>query len=224
MKRLQRLAALLLLTPLVAGAVPPAIQPIPWPAPTGTTQLWNGADLTGWVPFFKGGIPAPPDFWSAAGGVLHLAGKPTGYIRTAKSYANYHLHAEWHWLGAPPKGTNNSGIFVFQREPDAVWPYSIQVQVKAGACGDLIAQGGLLFAPGNANLTIKRPVANAEKPVGEWNGYDIYLRGNSIELYVNGVRQNSAENLPASDGQIALQMEGYPIEFRNLWLEPIPAN
>jgi hypothetical protein len=233
MKSLRRFAALLLLMSSAAaaqvtppgqaappGATPPAIQPIPWTAADGSVQLWNGHDMTGWTIFLSGTVPVPSDFWSATGGVLHLAGKPKGYLRTEKIYSNYHLHAEWRWLGAPAAGTNNSGIFVFQHPPDAVWPNGVQVQVKAGACGDLISMPGFLFPNLQPNATIKK-IADSEKPSGEWNGYDIYCRGASIEVFVNTLRQNFVDKLPTDSGQIALQVEGYPIEFRNIWLQPL---
>jgi hypothetical protein len=207
---------------LAAAAPGPTIRPIPWTAPAGSEALWNGKDLTGWVPFFRGGIAPPADFWTVADGALHLNGKPTGYLRTQKVYGDYHLHAEWRWVSKPAKGTNNSGIFVLQHPPDVVWPYSVQVQVKAGSCGDLISQGGLLFPAPNPNPTMKK-LTDAEKAMGEWNGYDIYCYGGSLTLFVNGVYQNYVTSLPAKTGQIALQMEGYPIEFRNLWLQASPS-
>jgi len=216
-------AALLLLAGRAVFADTAAFSPpaIPAAAPSGSVVLWNGHDLTGWVPYFKGGIPAPPDFWSADAGVLKLTGKPTGYIRTKESYANYHLHVEWRWPASPPKGPNNSGVFVDQRPPDVVWPYSVQVQTKAGSAGDLIAQGGLFFSTGPANLTLKKLADSNEKPVGEWNGCDIICRGATIEIFVNGLRQNFVDKLPADSGQIALQMEGYAVEFRNVWLQKL---
>jgi hypothetical protein len=220
LSRLNLLICLLAGVAFTSAADQNPVQPIPWAAPTGSVALWNGKDLTGWTPFFKGGIAAPTDFWSGTNGVLHLSGKPTGYIRTAKSYGYYHLHAEWRWAGTPAKGTNNSGIFVLQHPPDVVWPYSVQVQVKAGSCGDLISQGGLLFPPPNPNPTMKK-LSDKEKPVGEWNGYDIYCTNNAVQVYVNGVLQNSVTSLPTDTGQIALQMEGYPIDFRNIWLEQL---
>ena len=61
----------------------------------------------------------------------------------------------------------------------------------------------------------------SEKSLGEWNSSEITCRGSTIEVFVNGVRQNFVENLPVTRGAIALQMEGYPIEFRNVWLEPL---
>jgi hypothetical protein len=218
-----RTAALLFLFPVAAlsQTTAPTIQPIPWSAPDGSEQLWNGHDITGWTAFLKGGVPTPADFWSAANGVLHLAGKTAGYLRTEKVYSNYHLHAEWRWVAQPAKGTNNSGIFVFQHPPDVVWPYSVQVQVKAGACGDLISQGGLLFPAPNPNPTMKKMADSNEKAVSEWNGYDIYCRGASIELFTNGLRQNFVDKLPTDSGQVALQYEGYPVEFRNIWLQSL---
>jgi hypothetical protein len=220
---LSRLATLCLILPFATAAqnAAPTIQPIPWPAPAGSTQLWNGHDITGWTIFLKGGIPAPDGYWTAADGVLHFVGKPSGYLRTEKDYSNYHLHVEWRWGGTPKAGTNNSGIFVFQHPPDVVWPYSVQVQVKEGSCGDLISQGGLLFPAPDTNPTIKKLAPPSEKTVGDWNSHDIYCRGASIEVYVNGVRQNFVDKLPADSGEIALQVEGYPIEFRTIWIEPL---
>jgi len=232
MKSPSLVARSILICAVAAVALRAAGDPAPAPSDSGTSAipvtipaagvretLWNGKDLTGWTPFFKGGIAAPADFWSATDGVLHLAGTPKGYLRTDKSYGSYHLHAEWRWVGKPPKGTNNSGIFVMQHAPDVVWPYSVQVQVKAGSCGDFISQGGLLFPAGNPNPTMKKMEADSEKPMGEWNSYEIYSIGNTLTVVVNGVRQNFVSNLPTDQGQIALQIEGYPIEFRNLWLE-----
>jgi len=223
---MRHLHALLLLIPCIAAAqspapAPAAIQPIPWTAPAGATQLWNGKDITGWTLFTSGSTPAPADFWSVAGDALHFAGKPKGYLRTNKDYSNFHLHAEWRWLGQPKSGANNSGIFVFVRAPDILWPYSIQVQVKAGFSGDLLSQGGLLFPAPNPNPTMNKFHPDNEKAPGEWNGDDIYCRGSSVEVYVNNLRQNFVDKLPADSGQIALQVEGYSIEFRNIWLESL---
>jgi hypothetical protein len=223
MKICFRLAALLVLLPCLAaaGSASPAIQPIPWAPPAAGVPLWNGRDLTGWTAFCKNGAAPPPGFWSVAGGVLHLAGKPAGYLRTEKMFADYHLHAEWRWLAKAKAGINNSGIFVLQHPPDVVWPYSVQVQLKAGCAGDLLSQGGLLFPAGKPNPTIKKMADANENPDGQWNGADIYCRGASIEAFINGLRQNFVDQLPASSGQIALQVEGYPVEFRNIWLEPL---
>ncbi|MEA3226227.1 MAG: DUF1080 domain-containing protein, partial [Planctomycetota bacterium] len=74
-----------------------------------------------------------------------------------------------------------------------------------------------------------KPYANAkkknpsnEKPVGRWNSYDIVCDGKNITLFVNGLLQNKGADANPSYGPICLQSEGSPIEFRNIYLEPIP--
>ena len=61
----------------------------------------------------------------------------------------------------------------------------------------------------------------SEKPLGAWNTYEIFCRADVVEVWINGVKQNRVDKLPASAGAIALQMEGFPVEFRNVWLEPL---
>jgi hypothetical protein len=59
--------------------------------------------------------------------------------------------------------------------------------------------------------------------LGEWNTCDIHATGDTLEVHVNDVRQNYAEHLSVRAGRIGLQLEGAPIEFRNLWLRPLAA-
>lgn len=183
--------------------------------PEGSVPLWNGEDLSGWTVVLKNNAAVTPDLWKARKGVLHFSGKANGYVRTDKEFSNYHLHVEWRWTEKP----GNSGVFVLQRPPDAVWPYSIQCNLKAGAAGDLIPQNGLEFPSG---LKTKPKLAEAnEKPAGQWNSCDLFSRGDSLEVLINGLKQNSIDKLPAASGQIALQLENTEIEFRNLWLQPL---
>ncbi|MEA3189163.1 MAG: hypothetical protein QOD99_2993 [Chthoniobacter sp.] len=194
----------------------PDLPPLPTAAPAGSIQPWNGHDLSGWTVFLKDNAQPPPDFWKANDGVLAFIGKVSGYVRTEKAFSNYHLHVEYRW----PEKAANSGVFVHERAPDAIWPCSVQVNFKVSAVGDLIPQGGFTF-DGKTD-TAKKLAEPNEKPVGEWNGCDIFCRADSIEVFVNGVRQNFVEKLSANAGQIALQLEGTAIEFRNLWLRDLP--
>jgi hypothetical protein len=63
--------------------------------------------------------------------------------------------------------------------------------------------------------------ASSEKAVGEWNTMEVVCRGNTIEVYVNGVLQNKGTNVSVSRGSICLQSEGKDIEFRNVTLNPL---
>jgi hypothetical protein len=46
-------------------------------------------------------------------------------------------------------------------------------------------------------------------------------RSNTIETVVNGTTQRRVGPVSVSQGSIGLQLEGFPVEFRNLWLEPL---
>jgi hypothetical protein len=212
MKKLALIAWLALPVILSAGdAKPPDFAP-----------LFTGRDLAGWKFFLSDDKVDPATVWSFGDGVLHFNGKPKGYLRSEKSYANYHLHVEWRWP-ANADAKSNSGVFVHINGPDVVWPKCLQCQVKVGLTGDLIGMAGFDFdAPVvNGNKQANKIAAPSEKPSGEWNVYEIFCRADTIEVIVNGVRQNHLGKLPVTSGFIGLQIEGYPIEFRNIWIQPL---
>ncbi|ATC64315.1 hypothetical protein CMV30_10310 [Nibricoccus aquaticus] len=186
-------------------------------------DLWNGRDLTGWKIFLTDATVDPATVWSMHDGALRLdAKKINGYIRTEKSFANYRLHVEWRWDAAATE-RSNSGVMLHVNGPDLAWPAAFEAQLKTGNAGQVVGMG--LDIP-DAPLTNNRKRAErlappSEKPHGEWNSYDIVVRDATIEVSVNGVRQNFVQKLPVTSGNIALQMEGAPIEFRNVWLEPL---
>jgi hypothetical protein len=60
-----------------------------------------------------------------------------------------------------------------------------------------------------------------EKPIGEWNQYEITCDGDKIKLVVNGTLQNEASGAEATRGKILLQSEGAEIHFRNIELKPL---
>ena len=199
-----------------ASAQQQAAPSIPAAPPAGSVSLWNGRNLSGWVVFLKNNAPPPQGFFSAGNdGVLSFAAKSTGYVRTWQSFTNYHFHVEYRW----PNKIANSGIFVHVRAPDALWPYSVQSNLKLDMTGDLIPQGG--FAFNGTKETVKKSGALNEKSAGEWNGCDIFCREDSIEVFVNGERKNFVEKISANSGGIALQLEGAPIDFRNLWVQEL---
>jgi hypothetical protein len=190
--------------------------------PPERTVLWNGRDLAGWKIFLGDPAVDPQTVWSAADdGVLRLATKTSGYLRTEKSFSNYHLHVEWRWPKDAPANTN-SGVFVHLNGDDAIWPKCFECQLKSGEAGMV---SGLDLDIPDAPILNKRKRAPklaepSEKPFGEWNAYDLYAHGDFLEVFVNGVRQNRVEKLPVTSGGIGLQMEGFPIEFRNVWTQP----
>ena len=70
-------------------------------------------------------------------------------------------------------------------------------------------------------VSIKKQKASTEEAPGKWNEYDIVCDAGKIKLFVNGVLQNDATDATDTAGWICLQSEGSPIEFRNIYLEPL---
>jgi hypothetical protein len=184
--------------------------------------LWNGKDFTGWTRVAADKGVAVNEVSQVRDGVLYCSGKPNGYMRTQKQYANYHLHVEWRWPAAPA----NSGVFL-HAGGDRVWPVCIECQLKAGSAGDFVLMNGAGLTvdgterrnPAQQFVSIKKKNPSSEKPAGQWNSYDIDCQGGSVRCLVNGVLQNEGTKANPASGWICLQSEGGPIEFRNIYLQ-----
>lgn len=192
--------------------------------PKEKIALWNGKDFTGWKMFAADKQVDAGTAWSVKDGIMHCQGKPTGYISTKSDYANYHLHIEWRWPGE--KG-GNSGVLLHTTGPDKVWPKSIECQLYSANAGDFWVIDGVEFkehadkgqrVKGRRTKKLKD---SSEKPLGKWNVYDIVCKDDWIVVFVNGVLQNVATGTSVTSGKICLQSEGTPIEFRNLYIEPL---
>lgn len=182
------------------------------------TELFNGKDLTGWVCVLDSDSSTPAgDVFSVRDGIIHIAGKPFGYMRTAAQYGDYRLHVEWRW----PQEAANSGIFQRLQPDDKVWPDAIECQLMAGRAGDLVLLGGAKAAGiepvGKFPIKARKSDAACEKAAGEWNEAEIVCEGDRMTVYINGVLQNECTGTNTK-GYIALQSEGGPVEFRNVYL------
>jgi hypothetical protein len=189
-------------------------------------SLFNGKDLEGWTIFVDDPSVVPEEFFYVRDGVIETTGIPNGYLRTVKSYADFHLHVEWRYPDEPV----NSGIFVHTSGPDLLWPAHYQGQLKHGFAGDFIVHGvgevatirdTVYTSSKEVKPVIPKEHPSNENPAGEWNSYDIICKGNRVELRVNGLLQNVATGCSLTGGNIGLQAEGSRIQFRNLWIEPI---
>lgn len=182
--------------------------------------IFNGKDITGWRVWLENDAKPEKPVWSVADSVLKFDTTLRGYIITEKEYSNYHLHVEWRWpVGAV--GRSNSGVLVHTQPPDYIWTKSFEVQLQTNNAGQVVGMDlDIPDAPMLQNRKRAPRLTNpSEKPIGEWNMADIHCKGNTIEVFINGTKQNYVDKLPISEGKICLQMEGFPIEFRNIWLE-----
>ncbi|MDR2027254.1 MAG: DUF1080 domain-containing protein [Prevotellaceae bacterium] len=180
-------------------------------------QLFNGKDLSNWNFVIDRNAGSADKVFSVRDSLIHIKGT-LGYMYTKKKYSNYALHVEWRW----PAEATNSGIFVLIEEPKNPFPNGIECQLSAGNAGDLVLLGGSNLneykAPAEgrpAFPVLKKANPSSEKPAGEWNNANIFVRDGVIDVIINGVHQNTATDKVKS-GHIGLQSEGKDIQFKNI--------
>jgi len=188
--------------------------------------LFNGENLDNWNIFVSTSEVDPAELFYVEDGVINTLGVPHGYIRTKESYSNYKLHVEWRWTAEP----TNSGVLLHVRGKDMIWPLSIECQLQNGNAGDLvlIGKGSGITVEGISHLVeseenrykvLPKFEEISEKAAGEWNSYDITSLDGNLEVLVNGVLQHTGSNMTLTEGNILLQSEGSPMQFRNVYLE-----
>ncbi|WP_033187064.1 3-keto-disaccharide hydrolase [Paraglaciecola mesophila] len=198
-------------------------------APSDAVVLFNGDDLSAWEAL-KGGEAS----WSISGDVMTV--KPgAGDIKTKQNFCDVQLHMEWRTPtqveGMKGQQRNNSGVFFQQR-------YEVQV---------LDSYENPTYSNGQAGSVYKQtiPLANAMRPAGEWQYYDIIytaprFKGKKLTApaYVtvmhNGVLlQNHTEiqgktewiGAPSYEAHgcapLQLQDHGNLVSFRNIWVREL---
>jgi hypothetical protein len=172
---------------------------VTWGAPV---KLLADSGLEGWKQ-----RSAPKGIcWSVQGGVLTNT-PPCSDLITEKAFGDFKLHVE---LMYPAK--SNSGVYLRGR-------HEVQIQDDHGKSVDSHRMGGVY-----GFLT---PYANAAKPAGEWQTYDITLVGNRVTVVLNGQTILENEIIPGITGGAIDSDEGAPgplmlqgdhgkISFRNI--------
>ncbi|HTY87213.1 MAG TPA: DUF1080 domain-containing protein [Candidatus Acidoferrum sp.] len=213
---------------------PPVVTPGTFSAqatpPSDATVLFDGKSLANWRDKKTGG----PAQWKLEDGAM-VADK--GDIVTTNEMGDMQLHVEF---CEPEPGAHagqdrgNSGVFLMGR-------YEIQVldcyQSKTYADG---ATGGIYGQ--------HPPLANACRPPGEWQTYDIVFNvphfndkgevtaPGYVTVIYNGVvvqnhqaiRGETNWRVPGKytahgpTGPLSLQYHNHPVRFRNIWVRPMP--
>lgn len=165
-----------------------------------------GEDLSNWGQRFK----EAPNGWVIENGVLSNT-PPSVDIVTKDKYTDFKLHAEWR---IPENG--NSGIYLRGRH---------EVQIVDDKNREPTDR-----STGSIYGYIK-PSANATKPVGEWNTYDITFIGRWVTIIHNGETIINKQEIPGLTGGALDSTEGEPgpimlqgdhraVQYRNLVLTP----
>ncbi len=201
--------------------------------PEGFTALFNGKDLTGW----KGLVGSPKSrakmsadelakaqakadesmasHWKVEDGVLHFDGKGQS-LCTDKDYGDFEMIVDW-----KIEAKGDSGIYLRGSPQVQIWDTSL---TNVGA---QVGSGGLY----NNQKNPSKPKKKADKPVGEWNRFRIFMIGAKVTVILNGeivVDNVILENYWERDkpiypvGQIELQNHGNDLYFRNVFVREIP--
>lgn len=221
MRSIMQLTAVLALGLLVGAATAAE--------PGKARQLFNGQNLDGWEAFLVEPGVKMEDVWSVKDGVLVCKGEPMGYLATKQNFTSFKLVVEWRW----PEEPGNSGVLMrITGEPKAL-PKCVEAQLKHGNAGDVYGFHGFTLSGDESRM---RRVENhelagtlvgvsamkdAEKPAGEWNTYEITLKGGTLSVKVNGEKVNEATDVDVVAGKIALQSEGGVIHIRKVELTPL---
>lgn len=190
--------------------------------------LFNGSNLDAWI---------MPEVWKLSEGSIRLQPENLS-LKTREPFGSCHLHLEWR---TPPENFKKSG------------------QDKGNSCVFLMSNYEIQILDTYENKTypdgmaaalygVKPPDANALRPSGEWQSYDIWFkrpffdeRGKMTSpacatVMVNGVvvQRNVSFEGPSSHKNrqpyrphpdalpLRLQNHNEVVEFRNIWIQPLP--
>lgn len=210
---------------LLRGSWKPRPQGSPTPVPVG--EGWMNLLADDQIQFWKN-ITDATGIFEIQNGELHIFGESLTKLRyaayTAREFANFDLHLEFRLA----KGTN-SGVFLRVKENDPVRRgFEVQVLDDFGHPPSMTGTGGI--------YDVATPMYNLARPAGDWNSYDISVRGKAIQVFVNGWKVMDTDfsmltspvgkfsiaftDLPL-EGLVALQDHGGEIWYRNIWIRPV---
>jgi len=157
--------------------------------------LFHGKTLDGWDVINCGAVVQD-------GAILLESGN--GLVQAKKRYADFTL--EYEWKALKPDAWDSGLYFRYDEVPEGrPWPKKYQVNLRKGMEGDLVG-----FADGKNTVPIKP---------GDWNRFELTVRGRAASLEVNGKPAWSVEGIEKPSGYIALQAEipgGGQFLFRNI--------
>jgi len=242
-------AAFLILAVLALAPVTPAAEPS-----AGFTSLFNGKDLTGWK------VPAGDDgHWKVVDGVIDYDAQSQApgedkNLWSVGEYGDFVLRLEWRIKETPYTNPNVPIIRydgTHKKGPDGK---EIKLAVPDSDSGVFLrgaskAQVNIWCWPtGSGEVYGYRmdekmptavragvtPKANADKDVGQWNAFEITMKGDRLTVVLNGVTVLENAQLPGvpAKGPLALQHHGQKkdgvwtgppslVQFRNLSIKEL---
>lgn len=231
-----------LLKPLILNSLILLLSTSPATAEEEFAPLFNGKDFSGWEgrpmvdpvkwqamsskekePLVKKYNADMKKHWKVEDGEIVSDGKGV-YLTTEKNYGDFDLHLEWKMV----RPATDSGIYLRGYPQIQIWDPKNKEQFKHG---NQKGSGGLWN--NNDEKNGKFPLVIADKPIGEWNKFEISMRGERVTIRLNGklvVDNATLENYFArkkpivASGPIQLQTHGDEMRFRNLVIKELPSS
>jgi len=197
--------------------------------PPGFTALFNGKDLSGWkVPAGDGG------HWKVVDGVIDYdaqsEAKGDRSLWLEQEFADFELHVDWRIKEAPytnlnvpyilPDGTHARDIHGKELKlalPDAdsgiylrgSGTHQVNIWCWPIGSGEMYGIRTNPSTPPELRAAVT-PKHQADHPVGEWNRFEITVKGKTVRTVLNGkvvIPGVTIPDLPAR-GRLALQHHG----------------
>jgi hypothetical protein len=221
--------------------------------PSGFTSLFNGRDLTGWT------IPEGDNgHWKVVDGVIDYDARSEAAkdrnLWSEKEYGDFVLRVDWRITSTPyisnnvrvvlPDGTekkNEKGEVIRITMPDSDSGVFLRGSGKAQVniwcwpvgSGEFYGYRTDAKMPPEVKATVT-PKINADRHIGEWNTFEITVRGDTVSVILNGKQVIDKARLPGlpAKGRIALQHHGgfrdgkwtgppSLVQFRNIYIREL---
>jgi hypothetical protein len=192
-------------------------------------DIFNGKDLTGLKQNKNGTVTV-----NATDKIIEVSGGD-GYLYTEAEYTHYRARVEWKNIGG-----GNTGYLhhIDLNKVNCTWPAGPELQMMKGNVGQIWSTDckfnstgtGLQYNSTEPKLTgigqygcgrTNFKGTTASEKVGDWNAWEIYVQGDSLEIKVNGAvvmrisKLTTTGNVPMVKGHMALQIEGSKVQWRN---------
>jgi hypothetical protein len=174
-------------------------------------SLFDGKSIEGWT-------PQHTDRFSVRDGVIFGDGG-TGWLRSAKVYKDFELHAEYRAL---KKGADSGILFRADAEStpkEPHWPAKgFQLQVIDHESNLMIFGHG---TPAKFDRKLEALKAAMKGP-GEWQTIVLKVVGTRAEASLNGTLITTSDTIGLPEGHLGLQGENGQFEWRNLKIRELP--
>ena len=235
--------------------------PLAWGSPPsasdGFVSLFNGKDLAGWkVPDGDNG------HWKVVDGVIDYdAGsesKGDKSLWSDREYVDFVLQLDWRIKEAPfinknvpyilPDGTHakdTSGKELRMALPDADSGvflrgngfYQVNMWCWPIGSGEMFSVRADHKTPPEVRAAVT-PRTQADKPIGEWNHFEITVKGKTVNVVLNGITVIPDAFVPTlpDRGRLAFQHHGGKnkdgawnsppslVQFKNIYIKELPVN